>query len=112
MFLPHLFMQAISHMSDYVLSNDTVSKVLAMVAESREVKSVLRELLGSIVSSSSERIHLHAVLKSLAAAAAAPLDAAVLGAFSAALVHAAGAPPETPVRGPSCHIKGKQPLPY
>ena len=34
-------------MSDYVLSNDTVSKVLAMVAESREVKSVLRELLGS-----------------------------------------------------------------
>jgi hypothetical protein len=34
-------------MSDYVLSNDTVSKVLAMVAESREVKTVLRELLGS-----------------------------------------------------------------
>ena len=34
-------------MSDYVLSNDTVSKVLAMVAESREVKTVLKELLGS-----------------------------------------------------------------
>jgi len=39
--------EAISNMSDYVLSNDTVSKVLAMVAESREVKTVLRELLGS-----------------------------------------------------------------
>eukprot|EP00944_MAST-04C_sp_MAST-4C-sp1_P008390 g8390.t1 len=38
---------AIAHMSDYVLSNNTVSKVLAMVAESREVKSVLKELLGS-----------------------------------------------------------------
>merc|ERR1711871_1883690 len=38
---------AIAHMSDYVLSNDTVSKVLAMVAESREVKTVLKELLGS-----------------------------------------------------------------
>ena len=35
-------------MSDYVLSNDTVSKVLAMVAESREVKTVLKELLGSL----------------------------------------------------------------
>ena len=34
-------------MSDYVLSNDTVSKVLAMVAESRQVKTVLKELLGS-----------------------------------------------------------------
>ena len=34
-------------MSDYVLSNDTVSKVLAMVAESREVHAVLDELLGS-----------------------------------------------------------------
>ena len=38
---------AIAHMSDYVLSNNTVSKVLAMVAESREVKAVLKELLGS-----------------------------------------------------------------
>ena len=38
---------AIAHMSDYVLSNNTVSKVLAMVAESREVKTVLKELLGS-----------------------------------------------------------------
>ena len=37
---------AISHMSDFVLSNNTVSKVLAMVSESREVKSVLTELLG------------------------------------------------------------------
>jgi hypothetical protein len=42
-----VFVKAISGMSDYVLSNDTVSKVLAMVAESREVKTVLRELLGS-----------------------------------------------------------------
>jgi len=33
-------------MSDYVLSNDTVSKVLAMVAESREVHTVLDQLLG------------------------------------------------------------------
>ena len=39
--------EAISGMSDYVLSNNTVSKVLAMIAESREVKIVLRELLGS-----------------------------------------------------------------
>ena len=38
--------QAIAALSDYILSNNIISRVLAMVAERREIKAMFDELLG------------------------------------------------------------------